>query len=485
MTPFRFSNDDATQLSSRILGLLLVFIRPASAVAQEQPATALGGPLHLETSDAACTPGTVRNPRSHRCLAVCPDGRLEVVHGRCCWPGQDIGESTQECVGVVAHCPVGTRPNPGDAEECLRLCPGGRIEVDSGHCCWPGQRWREDAQKCEGSARCPRATVADPRDPADCLRRCSGDRLEVAPGHCCRPGETWRDDVQQCIGAASCSVGTMANPRNVAECLKTCPGDRVEVSPGHCCWPGQSWNIDMGECEGRALACTAHMQLSPAAACVPLDRACETSLDCSDDSVCLAGRCEPGRRFRRFEVFAEGAPVVLGSWSVSDSSYSLASGNFSLRGAAGLALRASWSIHPRWSAGGYLGYLRAANGQIDVDQGRNPEMLPVSMSFRMVRLGGLVNYRWSRRHGLVYGVGLEAGFVVGTASQGDTPFGVEVAPEFFLDVPLGFGTARSYLTLSLAIRAGSMDHSPPGYESAIERWTYVMPLLRLGFGVGH
>ena len=176
---------------------------------------------------------------------------------------------------------------------------------------------------------------------------------------------------------------------------------------------------------------------------------------------------------------------MLGSWSVSDSSYSVASGNFSLRGAAGLALRASWSIHPRWSVGGYLGYLRAANGQIDVDQGRNPEMFPVSMSFRMVRLGGLVNYRWSRRHGLVYGVGLEAGFVVGTASQGDTPFGVEVAPEFFLDVPLGFGTARSYLTLSLVIRAGSMDHSPPGYESAIERWTYVMPLLRLGFGVGH
>jgi hypothetical protein len=185
-------------------------------------------------------------------------------------------------------------------------------------------------------------------------------------------------------------------------------------------------------------------------------------------------------------VFVEGAPVVLGYWSVTDSSdRSLASGDFSLRGAAGPALRGSWSIHPRWSAGGYLGYFRAANGQIGVDQGRNPEMAPVSMTFRMVRLGGLVNYRWSRRRGLVYGLGLEAGFVVGTASQGDTPFGVEIAPEFFLDMPLGFGISRSYLTLALALRAGSMDHNLPGYEGTIERWTYFMPLLRLGFGVGH
>jgi hypothetical protein len=147
-------------------------------------------------------------------------------------------------------------------------------------------------------------------------------------------------------------------------------------------------------------------------------------------------------------------------------------------------LRASWSIHPRWSAGGYFGYLRTANGQVDIDQGRNSEMAPF-MTFRMARLGALVNYRWSRRHGLVYGLGLEAGFVVGTAGQGDVPVGGEIAPEFFLDVPLGFGTSRSYLTLSLAVRAGLMDHSPPGYESETERWTYFLPLLRVGFGVGH
>ena len=361
------------------------------------------------------------------------------------------------------------------------------MEVATGHCCWPRQTWHEETQKCQGPASCPRGTVADPRNPAECLRRCSGDRVEVALGHCCRPGETWLEEGQQCVGAAACPTGTMANPRNVAECLQSCTGDRVEVSPGHCCWPGQAWNIDRGECEGPALACTAHMRLSPAAACVPLDRLCETSLDCSEDSVCLAGRCEPGGRFRRLEVFAEGIPVVLGHWNISDTTHSssIASGGFSLHGAAGVALRTSWSIHPRWSTGAYLGYLRAANGQVDVDQGSNPEMLPVEVSFRMVRLGGLVNYRWSRHRGLVYGLGLEAGLVLGTAGKGDAPFGGEVAPEFFLDIPLSSGVSRPYLTLSFGIRAGAMDHALTDYTGTNERWFYFMPMLRLGFGIGH
>src|SRR5450759_1256929 len=492
------------RFGARVAFFFVAGLPPASALAQQTPATPAGEATHLESSvpntpaeiaplsqssDPACQAGTVEDPRSHRCLSVCSDGRLEVVPGHCCWPGQDLGESTHACVGVVAYCPTGTIPDPRDAEQCLRLCPGGRMEVASGHCCWPGQTWREEARKCVGLANCPKETAADPRNPAECLRRCAGDRVEVAPGHCCRPGESWLEEVQKCVGAATCPAGTMANPRNLAECLRSCSGDRVEVAPDHCCWPGQAWNIDAGECEGAALACSAHMRLSPAASCVPLDRPCETRLDCSDDSVCLAGRCEQGRRFRRLEVFADGVPVLLGYWRVTDSNYdsSIGSGDFLLRGAAGLALRASWSVHPRWSVGGYLGYFRTADGHVDVDQESYPGTVPVAVSFRAVRLGALANYRWSRYRALMYGFGLEAGLVLGTAGSGDAPFGVEIAPDFFLDIPLGSGTPRPYLTLSFGFRAGTMDHSYalPGYAATKESWFYFMPVIRLGLGVGH
>ena len=242
-------------------------------------------------------------------------GASKSLPGYCCWPGQDVGESTDRCLGVVAYCPAGTVPNPSDAEDCLRVCPGGKVEVASGHCCWPGQIWRKETGACAGRPKCPPEMVPDPRTPMECLRSCTGGRLEVAPGHCCWPGETWSEDAQKCAGAATCPAGTMTNPRNVSECLRPCPGDRVEVTPGHCCWPGQAWNIDIDDCEGPAVACTAHMRLSPTGECVPIAGPCQTSADCSDDSVCLAGRCEPGHRFRRLEVFLDGVPFLLGAWS--------------------------------------------------------------------------------------------------------------------------------------------------------------------------
>jgi hypothetical protein len=281
----------------------------------------------------------------------------------------------------------------------------------------------------------------------------------------------------------------MTNPRNVAECLRPCPGDRVEVAPGHCCWPGQAWNIDTEECEGRAVACTAHMRLATGE-CVPIAGPCQTSADCNDDSLCLAGRCEPGHRFRRLEVFADGAPVVLGYWRFSHSggypSSPLARGDFSLRGAAGLAVRVSRSVHPRWSFGGYLGYLRAADGQVDDVRTSYPETVPAVVELSTVRIGGLGNCRWGRRRGLVYGLGLEAGFVFGTARAGDWDWGGEIAPDFFLDVPLGSGRSRSFLTFSLGFRAGLIEYSRvPGYGTATEDWYYFMPVLRLGFGTGH
>jgi hypothetical protein len=391
----------------------------------------------------------------------------------------------------VAYCPAGTVPNPSDAEDCLRPCPGGKMEGASGHCCWPGQTWSEETRACVGSPKCPPETERDPHNPAECLRRCTGNRLEVASGHCCRPGETWREEAQKCTGAAVCPAGTTANPRNFTECLRVCPRDRLEVAPGHCCWPGQAWNIDKDECEGPALACTAHMRLSPAGECRAVSGPCQTSLDCSDDSVCLAGLCEPGHRLRRVEVFADGIPVVLGYWRLTDSgetsSSTIASGDFSLRGAAGIAVRASWAVSPRWSVGGYLGYLRAAEGRVDDVDGSYPVPVPVAVSLSMVRLGALGNYRWSRHRSFAYGVGLEAGLVFGTtAGNGDFPFGFEIAPDFFVDVPLGAGWSRPYLTLSFGLRTGMMGHEydRSSYGGTNEWWYYFMPVIRLGFGLG-
>jgi hypothetical protein len=229
------------------------------------------------------------------------------------------------------------------------------------------------------------------------------------------------------------------------------------------------------------------MRLSSAGQCLPISGPCQANADCNDDSICLAGRCEPGHRFRRIEVFIDGAPVALGFWSVPGTGEpNIANGSFSLRGAVGLALRASWSINPRWSLGAYLGYLRAADGEIENIDTSYPEIAPVSTRFRLARLGSLVNYRWAGRHRLAYGLGLEAGFVVGSTGRGDTAFGVEVGPDFFLDVPLSSGWTRSYLTLSFGFRAGSMDdtYDLPSDEPTNERWFYFMPVIRGGFGVG-
>ena len=86
----------------------------------------------------------------------------------------------------------------------------------------------------------------------------------------------------------------------------------------------------------------------------------------------------------------------------------------------------------------------------------------------------------------MYGLGFETGFVIGTARAGDWAPGLEIAPDFFLDLPLGSGRSRPFLTLSLGLRAGFMENSRvPGHETATEHWRYFMPVLRLGFGTGH
>jgi hypothetical protein len=283
----------------------------------------------------------------------------------------------------------------------------------------------------------------------------------------------------------------MANPRDVTQCLSICNGVGLEVAPGQCCWPGQQWNIDREECFGPALECMQNTRLSPRGECLTIEGPCESNLDCDPGSACLAGGCIPGHRFRRLEVFAEAVPIMLGWWSITEGSSTdspkLASGGFASGGGMGLALRTSWAIHPRWSLGAYVGYLRSLGGRIDVDEPNALRTGSRSLSLSAVRSGGLVNYRFPAHRALAAGLGFELGFLIGTAGGGDLPFGIEAGPELFFDIPLSRGIARRYLTVSFGFRAGTMDRQADLAEAsrAFEWWYYFMPVVRVGFGVGH
>lgn len=41
-----------------------------------------------------------------------------------------------------------------------QACEGGRVTVDGGYCCWPGQQVAEDTGRCVGPPRCSRGLVA-------------------------------------------------------------------------------------------------------------------------------------------------------------------------------------------------------------------------------------------------------------------------------------------------------------------------------------
>jgi len=133
-----------------------------------------------------------------------------------------------------------------------------------------------------------------------------------------------------------------------------------------------------------------------------------------------------------------------------------------------------------------MGYLRVFDGRIDVDQPSSLGIESRSLRLSMVRVGSLVNYRWPVHRALAAGLGLELGFLLGTAGGGDMPFGPEMGPDFFLDIPLGSGAMRPYLTLSLGFRAGAMERRVdlPYHSFASEWWYYFMPVLRIGLGVG-
>ena len=79
----------------------------------------------------------------------CKGGRVD-VGGHCCWPGQDFGAGTGQCLGEP-QCPESTVKR---GSNCLPGCEEGKTLV-AGHCCWPGQDWATRAQRCVGEPRCP------------------------------------------------------------------------------------------------------------------------------------------------------------------------------------------------------------------------------------------------------------------------------------------------------------------------------------------
>ena len=81
-------------------------------------------------------------------------------------------------------------------------CKGGRVEVE-GHCCWPGQDYGSGSGQCIGEPQCPESTA---RRGSSCVPGCEVGKTLVA-GHCCAPGQDWAARAQQCVGQPACSSG--------------------------------------------------------------------------------------------------------------------------------------------------------------------------------------------------------------------------------------------------------------------------------------
>ena len=94
---------------------------------------------------AAPKPGPLARPEEPDCKG----GRVE-VGGHCCWPGQDYGAGTGQCLGEP-QCPESMVKR---GSNCVPGCEEGKTLV-AGHCCWPGQDWATRAQQCVGEPRCP------------------------------------------------------------------------------------------------------------------------------------------------------------------------------------------------------------------------------------------------------------------------------------------------------------------------------------------
>jgi hypothetical protein len=108
-----------------------------------------------------------------RAEGACRDGQRAVAEGRCCWPGQAWGEESQRCRGVP-QCPAGLERA---GEDCVARCGDGtEPTADHLHCCFAGQEWSHERAACIGVARCPEgyAATADEQSCVPAPRRPAG-----------------------------------------------------------------------------------------------------------------------------------------------------------------------------------------------------------------------------------------------------------------------------------------------------------------------
>jgi hypothetical protein len=101
-----------------------------------------------------------------------------------------------------------------------RECPGGMQQVDSVHCCWPGQRFIVEGAQCSGKPTCPPGMVASG---ASCLAQvaeCPSGMQQVDSVHCCWPGQRFIVEGAQCSGKPTCPPGMVASG---ASCLAPPP----------------------------------------------------------------------------------------------------------------------------------------------------------------------------------------------------------------------------------------------------------------------
>lgn len=83
----------------------------------------------------------------------CSPGKVQNddTDGHCCWPGESWSAEEERCSGD-GRCPPGRRRLRGDCH-----CFAGMVSSDEtdGRCCWPEQHWSEAQQKCAGEPHCP------------------------------------------------------------------------------------------------------------------------------------------------------------------------------------------------------------------------------------------------------------------------------------------------------------------------------------------
>lgn len=97
-----------------------------------------------------------------RAQSTCVDGRVPVEGGYCCWPGQSA-TAEGSCIGPPA-CPEGFAAAGADCiartpAPAAAACMEGRVAVAGGYCCWPGQSVSTDG-RCGGPPSCPAGRVA-------------------------------------------------------------------------------------------------------------------------------------------------------------------------------------------------------------------------------------------------------------------------------------------------------------------------------------